>query len=57
MKQKAIERINKPLINFRMICERTCSTHMFKAFNITDARNQARIHFNGPVNSGGVIME
>ena len=45
------------LKHFRMICARTNSVMGFKAFNITDARNQARVHFDGPVNNGGIIME
>jgi hypothetical protein len=49
---------HKPILkHFRMICARTNSVHLFKAFNVTDARCQARVFFNGPVNNGGIIME
>ena len=49
---------NKPILKkFRMICARTNGVHMFTAFTATDARCQARVFFNGPVNNGGVIME
>ena len=53
------KRINhKPILkHFRMICARTNAVHMFKAFTVTDARCQARVFFNGPVNNGGIIME
>ena len=44
------------LKHFRMICARTNSVHMFKAFTVTDARCQARVFFNGPVNNGGIIV-
>ena len=48
---------HQPILkHFRMICARTNSVFMFKAFNVTDARNQARVHFNGPVNNGGIIV-
>lgn len=49
---------HKPILkHFRMICARTNGVMMFKAFNVTDARNQARTHFAGPVNDGGIVVE
>ena len=49
---------HKPIIkHFRMICARTHSVMLFKAFNITDARNKAMNHFDGPVYNGGIGLK
>ena len=47
---------NRAKKSFRMICTRINSVMSFKAFNITDARNQAMNHFNGPVSFGGIVV-
>ena len=51
------KRINhKPILqHFRMICNRSGAVHVFKAFTASDARCQARVFFDGPVNHGGRI--
>ena len=49
---------HKPILkHFRMICARTNSVMGFKAFTVSDARCQARVHFNGPVHTGGIIND
>ena len=49
---------HKPIIkHFRMVCARTHSVMLFKAFNITDARTKAMNHFAGPVYNGGTVLE
>lgn len=52
--QKAHKRAIK---SFRMICNNSGSVHMFKAPNINTAIIKARQFFNGPVSSGGIIVE
>ena len=44
------------LKTFRMICNRSGSVHLFTAYNVQDARNQARTFFEGPVNNGGIVV-
>ena len=47
---------NRAKKSFRMICARSNSVMSFKAFNNTDARNQAMNHFDGPVSFGGIVV-